>query len=93
MCIDPDDERSEIAILLDCPVDPAALYPSLIVEKNNPAIAPGTCLDDFDRSIGAPAIRNDDLPNRLLGLRHEMIQHALDVVFLVQARNDDDGGR
>ena len=93
MGIDPDDEGSEVTILLDGPIDPAALYPPDIVEKNNPAVAPRTFLDDLNRSIGAPAIRNDDLPNHMLGLRRETIQHAPNVAFLVQTRNDDDGRR
>jgi hypothetical protein len=79
--------------MLDGPVDAAALNPPDVVEKNDPAIAPGTRLDDFYRSIGAPAIRNDDLSNNLLGLCREVIQDALNVVFLIQTGNDHDGRR
>jgi hypothetical protein len=79
--------------LLDGSVDPATLYPSSIAEKNNPAIAPGTLLNYFYGSIGTSTIRNDNLSNRALRLRREMLNNALNVAFLVQARNDDDGRR
>lgn len=93
MRIDPDYEGSQITILLNGPVDPAALYPSSVVEKNNSAIAARTLLNYFYRSIGTPTIRNDDLSNRTRTLRREMIYDSLNVAFLVQTRNDDDGRR
>jgi hypothetical protein len=93
MRIDPDYERSQITILLNGSVDPTALYPSSIVEKNNSAIAARALLNYFYRSIGTSTIRNDDLSNRMLGLGREMINNSLDVAFLVQTRNDDDGRR
>ena len=93
MRINPDYEGSQITILLNGSVDPATLYLSRIVEKNNSAISPRTLLNDLYRSIGTPTIRNDDLSNYALRFRREMINHALNVVFLVQTRNDDDGRR
>ena len=47
----------------------------------------------LNRSIRASAIRNDDLSNRARRFRREMIDNSLDVAFLVQTRNDDDGRR
>jgi hypothetical protein len=93
MRINPDYEGSQVTILLNGSVDPATLYLSRIVEKNNSAILPGTLLNDLYRSIGTPTIRNDDLSNYALRFRREMINNALNVAFLVQARNDDDGRR
>ena len=66
MRIDPDDEGSQITILLNGSVDPATLYPSGVVEKNNSTIAARTLLNYSYRSIRASTIRNDDLSNRTL---------------------------
>jgi hypothetical protein len=93
MGINPDYEGSQIAILLNRSVDPATLYPPNVAEKNNSIVAARTLLDYSYCSIRAPAIRNDDLSNLKPWLRREMIYNALDVAFLVQARNDDDGTR
>ena len=93
MRINPDYEGSQITILLNGSVDPATLYPSGVVEKNNSTIAARTLLNYCYCSIRASTIRNDDLSNRALRLRREMIDNSLDVAFLVQTRNDDDGRR
>ena len=93
MRINPDYEGSQITILLNGSVDPATLYLSRIVEKNNSAILPRTLLNYLYRSIGTPTIRNNDLSNYALRFRREMINNALNVIFLVQTRNDDDGRR
>ena len=93
MRIDPDYERSQITILLNGSVDPATLYPPGVVEKNYSAIAARALLNYFYRWIRTSTIRNDDLSNRMLRLRREMINNSLDVAFLVQTRNDDDGRR
>ena len=66
MRIDPDDEGSQITILLNGSVDPAALYPPGVVEENNSTIAARTLLNYSYRSIRASTIRNDDLSNRAL---------------------------
>jgi hypothetical protein len=93
MRIDPDHEGSQITVLLNCPVDPAALYPSSVVEKNNSTVAARTLLNYSYCSIRTSTIRNDDLSNRTRRLRRDMIYNSLDVAFLVQTRNDDDGRR
>jgi hypothetical protein len=93
MGVSPQYEGSQITILLDGSVDPAALYPPRVVEEDNSTVAAGTILDDFDSSIRASTIRNDDLSNRALRFRRKVIYDLPDVAFLVQTRNDDDNRR
>jgi hypothetical protein len=73
MRINPDDEGSQIAILLNGSVDPATLYLSSVAEKNNSIVAVSTLRDYCYCSIRAPAIRDDNLSNRTLRFRREMI--------------------
>ena len=63
------------------------------MKNNNSAIAAGTRFNYFYRSIRAPAVGDDDLSYRMLRLRRETFQNALNVLFLVQTRNDHDRGR
>src|SRR6185437_5757460 len=86
----PNNEGSEIAIELDRPVNAATLNSTVVGDQGNTAVTERTLLHDRQCPVCTAAISNDDLGNDARRLRRKVRNRPCDMLFLVQARNNND---
>jgi hypothetical protein len=86
-------EGSQIAVDLDGPVDAATLNSTIVGDEGNTSVVNRAFLHYAQCPIRAAAINNDNLAYDTWRLRSKMGDCSFDMLFLVQAWNNDDRRR